>query len=93
MKAFKGLLKTKRGEISKSRNQYVVGLEKLAFASEQVATMRKELEELQPQLKVAQEDNAKMMIVIERDSVEASEIAVVVKARSQSLPIYFICFN
>ncbi len=41
--------------------------------------MRTELEELQPQLKIAQEDNAKMMVIIERDSVEAAEIAVVVK--------------
>ena len=80
VKSFKALIRTKRGEISKNRSQYVVGLEKLAFASSQVATMRKELEELQPQLKVAQEDNAKMMTTIERESKEASEIAVVVKA-------------
>jgi dynein heavy chain len=52
VKSFKSLIRTKRGEVTKNRSQYVVGLEKLAFASSQVATMRKELEDLQPQLKV-----------------------------------------
>ena len=36
----------------------------------QVADMQKELEELQPQLVVAAEENEKMMIVIQRESKE-----------------------
>ena len=43
-----------------------MGLEKLAFAASQVATMQKELEELQPQLKIAAIENDKMMIVIDK---------------------------
>jgi dynein heavy chain len=36
VKSFKALLQKKRNEIMKIRNQYVVGLEKLQFASSQV---------------------------------------------------------
>ena len=38
-------------EVQKFRHQYKIGLEKLQSASEQVAGMLAELEELQPQLK------------------------------------------
>ena len=47
----------------KARRRYVVGLEKLAFAASQVATMQKELEELQPQLVVSAAENEKMLKV------------------------------
>lgn len=46
----------------------------------QVATMQKELEELQPQLVVSQEENAKMMVVIEKESVEVEATSKVVRA-------------
>ena len=36
-------------------------MKKLAFAEEQVATMQKELEDLQPQLVVASDENEKLM--------------------------------
>ena len=48
----------------------MVGLEKLAFAGDQVATMQKELEDLQPQLVIASADNAKLMIVITKETAE-----------------------
>ena len=42
--------------------------------------MQKELEELQPQLVVSQEENAKMMVVIEKESVEVEATSKVVRA-------------
>ena len=44
-----------------AKRRYEVGLEKLAFASEQVSQMQKELEELQPVLKKSQEETAALM--------------------------------
>ena len=41
--------------------------------------MQKELEELQPQLVTAQEENAKMMVVIERESAEVEARSKVVR--------------
>ena len=40
----------------------MTGLEKLAFAEDQVATMQKELEDLQPQLVIASAENEKLMV-------------------------------
>jgi len=48
--AFKGNLDVKRIEVSQARMRYEVGLEKLAFAAEQVNHMQKELADLQPEL-------------------------------------------
>ena len=45
----------------------------------QVASMQKELEELQPKLTVAKEENAKMMTVIEKESTEVAARSKVVK--------------
>lgn len=42
--------------------------------------MQKELEELQPQLKVAAEENSKMLVVIEKESAEVEETSKQVKA-------------
>jgi len=74
VKAFKGLLQNKRDSIMKIRNQYVTGLDKLGNASSQVAALQKELTEMQPKLVVAQEENAKMMVVIANDSADAAVI-------------------
>ena len=41
--------------------------------------MQKELEELQPKLVTAREENAKMMVVIERESVEVEARSKVVR--------------
>lgn len=57
----------------KLKKRYEVGLEKLASAASQVATMQKELEELQPQLKVAGKEVAEMMVVIEKESKEVAD--------------------
>ena len=49
------------------------------FTHMQVASMRKELEELQPKLVTAQEENAKMMVVIEKENIEVEARSKVVK--------------
>eukprot|EP00794_Sanderia_malayensis_P007414 gene7414-8234_t len=69
--AFKNLLNQKQSEVLKNKRRYEVGLEKLAFAASQVADMQVELEELQPKLVVASEENIKMMKVIEKESTVA----------------------
>ena len=68
---FKNLINAKQTEIMSAKRRYVNGLEKLAFAESQVAVMRKELEELQPQLKIAAEETVKMMGTIEIETKQA----------------------
>jgi dynein heavy chain len=80
IKAFKGLLQTKRDEILGAKEQYVVGLKQLAFAESQVSSMQEELNALAPKLVVAKEENAKMTAQIEKDTIEANKIAEVVTA-------------
>ena len=65
-------------EVMKLKRRYEVGLEKLASAASQVASMQKELEELQPQLKVAGKEVAEMMIVIEKESKEVADTEKVI---------------
>ncbi|CAB4020579.1 dynein heavy chain 3, axonemal-like, partial [Paramuricea clavata] len=50
IKTFKSLLGRKRMQLLTLRNRYLVGLEKLEFASAQVTVMQQELTELQPEL-------------------------------------------
>ena len=76
--SFKGLLGAQRDIVLTARNRYVVGLEKLAFAEDQVATMQKELEDLHPQLVIASEENEKLMVVITAETKEVEEKTVVV---------------
>jgi dynein heavy chain len=76
----KTLINTKQTEIMSGKRRYVNGLEKLAFAESQVAVMRKDLEELQPQLKVAAEETEKMMKTIEIESKQAEEQRKVVSS-------------
>lgn len=47
---YKNLLARKRNEVLKLKKRYEMGLEKLESASDQVAGMQQQLEELQPQL-------------------------------------------
>lgn len=61
-------------DILGTKDKYVVGLEKLAFAESQVSEMQQELSDLQPKLVVAQEENAKMTAQIEKDSIEAADM-------------------
>ncbi|OAF71836.1 Dynein heavy chain 12, axonemal [Intoshia linei] len=67
---FQKLFKFKQTKTSQERKRYLVGLEKLAFASEQIGKMQIELEELQPKLVISAEENIKMIGIIEIESKE-----------------------
>uniref|UniRef100_A0A8C4VGB9 Dynein axonemal heavy chain 3 n=1 Tax=Falco tinnunculus TaxID=100819 RepID=A0A8C4VGB9_FALTI len=91
---FKTLLNSKRQEVDTIRTRYLMGLQKLDFASSQVAEMQKELTALQPELIRTSAETDKMMIQIEKettqvdakkelvsaDEKEANEAAAVAKA-------------
>eukprot|EP00746_Dinoflagellata_sp_MGD_P145028 gnl/MRDRNA2_/MRDRNA2_77702_c0_seq2.p1 gnl/MRDRNA2_/MRDRNA2_77702_c0~~gnl/MRDRNA2_/MRDRNA2_77702_c0_seq2.p1 ORF type:complete len:2303 (+),score=541.45 gnl/MRDRNA2_/MRDRNA2_77702_c0_seq2:266-6910(+) len=70
--AFKTVLQSKRNEVSKGKNRYDVGLEKLLSTAEQVAKMQTELEELQPILKKTSAETAELMVTIEQKQKEAA---------------------
>ena len=78
--SFKNLIKAKQTEILKNKTRYEVGLEKLQFAADQVGSMQIELKELQPQLVITAEENEKMMIHIEKESVGVEKMSVIVRA-------------
>jgi len=59
---YKSLLALKRTEVRKARSRYVVGLEKLASAGEQVAQMQKSLEDLQPVLRQNQKETEQLSV-------------------------------
>ncbi|XP_068431186.1 dynein axonemal heavy chain 3 isoform X2 [Clinocottus analis] len=67
---FKTLLNAKRNEVDTARNRYNIGLQKLEFASSQVAVMQEELTALQPELIRTSADTDKMMVKIEGETVE-----------------------
>uniref|UniRef100_A0A667IFD0 Dynein axonemal heavy chain 3 n=1 Tax=Lynx canadensis TaxID=61383 RepID=A0A667IFD0_LYNCA len=77
---FKTLLNTKRHEVEMMRNRYLTGLQKLEFASSQVAVMQVELTALQPQLIHTSEETAKMMVKIEEETKEADAKKLLVQA-------------
>ncbi|XP_034243583.1 dynein heavy chain 3, axonemal isoform X2 [Thrips palmi] len=66
---FKKLYDIKVEQISKMANRYEVGLEKLDFAAGQIALMKEELTQLQPQLIDTSLKTEKLMIKIEQDTV------------------------
>uniref|UniRef100_A0A8C0MC70 Dynein axonemal heavy chain 3 n=1 Tax=Canis lupus familiaris TaxID=9615 RepID=A0A8C0MC70_CANLF len=77
---FKTLLNTKRQEVDMMRNRYLTGLQKLEFASSQVAVMQVELTALQPQLIQTSEETARMMVKIEEETREADAKKLLVQA-------------
>ena len=68
---FKKLLRKKQDSIQTLRQRYLTGLEKLEFAASQVAVMQQEIIELQPELIKTSEETEKLMVKIEKDTVEA----------------------
>ena len=72
---FKTLIQSKQNEIMGGKRRYVNGLEKLAFAEVEVAQMSKDLEALQPQLRVAAIEAEDMIGIIEVESKQAGEQA------------------
>uniref|UniRef100_A0A8C3ES90 Dynein axonemal heavy chain 3 n=1 Tax=Corvus moneduloides TaxID=1196302 RepID=A0A8C3ES90_CORMO len=77
---FKTLLSRKREEVDMMRTRYLVGLEKLEFASSQVADMQKELTDLQPELIKTSAETEKMMVKIEKETVEVDAKKAIVSA-------------
>lgn len=62
------------------KRRYEVGLEKLNYATSQVASMQSELEALQPQLREASKQVDEMMVVIQKESSEVAKTEEIVKA-------------
>ncbi|TPX59932.1 hypothetical protein PhCBS80983_g02164 [Powellomyces hirtus] len=79
IQTYKTLLEAKRKEIDGLKGRYVTGLDQLASASSQVGIMQKELNDLQPQLVQTQIETDKLLIVIERESIEVEKKRSVVK--------------
>ena len=67
-------------EVYKMKRRYEVGLEKLDSAASQVSIMQQELTDLQPQLVVASEEVDKIMVIVEKESIEVAKVEKVVKA-------------
>ncbi|CAH8660135.1 unnamed protein product [Schistosoma rodhaini] len=67
---FKKLLHQKRTELTTMRNRYLIGLEKLEFASNEVGKMQIELRNLQPLLIETSTETNKLLQKIAKESVE-----------------------
>ncbi|KAJ1097170.1 hypothetical protein NDU88_002296 [Pleurodeles waltl] len=80
---FKSLLHKKRQEVNTMKNRYLVGLEKLDFASSQVTVMQKELTALQPELIKTSAETAAMMVKIEKETVDVDAKKEIVSADEQ----------
>ncbi|KAI9189908.1 hypothetical protein H9P43_001341 [Blastocladiella emersonii ATCC 22665] len=80
IQTFKVLLAAKRREIQLLRNRYETGLDQLASAAGQVATMQVELNDLKPKLIVTQKETDDLLLIIQRDSVEVEKKRELVKA-------------
>ncbi|ORZ39485.1 dynein heavy chain and region D6 of dynein motor-domain-containing protein [Catenaria anguillulae PL171] len=80
IQTFKSLLASKRKEVQQLRNRYETGLDQLASAASQVATMQVELNDLKPKLIVTQKETEDLLAVIQRDSVEVEKKRELVKA-------------
>lgn len=78
--SYKSLLATKRNQVMTLKNRYSAGLEKIAFASEQVAKMQKELSDLQPQLVKTSKETEEMLVRIAKESVEVEATRKIVSA-------------
>ena len=72
IKTFKSLLNQKRMQLLTLRNRYLVGLEKLEFASAQVTVMQQELTELQPELIQTSKETESLITKI---AAETEEVA------------------
>jgi dynein heavy chain len=60
--------------------RYLLGLEKLDFAADQVFVMQEELQELQPKLVIQSQLSDKLMIKIEQDTINVEAKKEVVAA-------------
>ncbi|XP_033114673.1 dynein heavy chain 3, axonemal-like isoform X5 [Anneissia japonica] len=70
IKTFKNLMSRKRLEILTLKNRYIVGLEKLEFAANQIAVMQVELTALQPKLIETSGETEKLIEIIQAETEE-----------------------
>ncbi|XP_031754732.1 dynein heavy chain 3, axonemal [Xenopus tropicalis] len=80
IKTFKNLLERKRLELLSSKNRYVVGLEKLDFASSQIAIMQQELTELKPMLIERSSETEELVNIIADETLEVEAVKSLVEA-------------
>ncbi|KAK5645095.1 hypothetical protein RI129_006395 [Pyrocoelia pectoralis] len=79
IKIFTELTNKKQKELLIARSRYVVGLEKLQFAAEQIFEMQINLEALQPELKVMSAKATQMMDQIARETIEVERASGLVR--------------
>ncbi|CAE7680080.1 DNAH7, partial [Symbiodinium sp. CCMP2456] len=82
--SFKGVLASKRDDVSGAKRRYDDGLEKVISTEEQVKTMSIQLEELRPVLKQTSAETADLMTVIEHKQEEASATQAVVAKEEEA---------
>ncbi|XP_068129764.1 dynein axonemal heavy chain 3-like [Hyperolius riggenbachi] len=80
IKTFKNLLERKRLELLSSKNRYLVGLEKLDFASSQIAIMQQELTELKPMLIERSCETEELVNIIADETLEVEAVKSLVEA-------------
>ncbi|XP_018409373.1 PREDICTED: dynein heavy chain 3, axonemal-like [Nanorana parkeri] len=80
IKTFKNLLERKRLELLTSKNRYMVGLEKLDFASSQIAIMQQELTELKPMLIERSSETEELVNIIADETLEVEAVKSLVEA-------------
>lgn len=80
IRSFESLLGKKQTEVMQLKNRYETGIEKLLSTEAQVSQMQIELTNLQPQLVIASKETEEMMVVIEKETIEANKVKEVVSA-------------
>ncbi|KAI3387241.1 hypothetical protein SNEBB_002654 [Seison nebaliae] len=75
---FSKLLMSKQNELMLGKTRYVNGLDKLAFAAEQISEMRKIAQDLQPQLEKSAEETKVTLLNVQVESKAAEEVKEVV---------------
>lgn len=76
---FTYLTNRKQEELKLARHRYVAGLEKLEFASDQIAEMRKELEQMKPELQEMTAKAEAYTVQIAKETAEAEVASRLVK--------------
>ncbi|XP_063786085.1 dynein axonemal heavy chain 3-like [Pseudophryne corroboree] len=80
IKTFKNLLERKRLELLTSKNRYLLGIEKLDFASSQIAIMQQELTELKPMLIERSSETVELVNIIADETLEVEAVKSLVEA-------------
>ena len=78
LKVFTKLIGIKAGEIKTQKDRMSIGLNKLLKTADDVAVMQQELEDMKPQLAIAQRETDETIVQIEKDTIVANETKKVV---------------